>query len=278
MHGAKTLVAGAPCALQRDFMSDIISVANLTKTFQWTGKRQKFLRKSSAKKKALDNLSFSAGEGEIFGLLGPNGAGKTTAMRIISTLIKSDSGDAIVAGDNVRDSPQKVRRNIGFLSLDLRLEEFFTPTYLFNFFSALREVPARQAQERMENLFARFGINDYAHERFSVLSTGMKQKVSLAVSIAHDPKVIIFDEPTNGLDIVAARAVSDFLLELKKQGKTIILATHIFNLAEKICDRVGFIVNGRLLNPDALCGISGTASLEDTFFSFYNQTCKEPSP
>jgi len=259
-------------------MSEIISVANLTKTFRWTGKQRRVSRAGNAKKKALDNLSFSVNEGEIFGLLGPNGAGKTTAMRIISTLIKSDSGDAIVAGVNVRKHPLKIRRNIGFLSLDLRLEEFFTPSYLFDFFSTLREVPEKQAKERKERLFDSFGVNEYAHEKFSVLSSGMKQKVSLVVSIAHDPQVIIFDEPTNGLDILAARAVSDFLLELKKQGKTIVLATHIFSLAEKVCDRVGFIVNGRLLNSGGLCGISEATNLEDTFFSFYNQACKESNP
>jgi len=259
-------------------MNEILSVVNLTKTFRFTEKQARFFRVGGEKKKALDNLSFSVNEGEIFGLMGPNGAGKTTAMRIISTQIKSDSGDVFVDGINVREFPLKIRRKIGFLSLDLKLEEFFTPSYLFDFFSALREVPEKQARERRERLFHRFGVNEYANERFSVLSSGMKQKVSLVVSIAHDPQFIIFDEPTNGLDILAARAVSDFLLELKKQGKTIVLATHIFNLAEKICDRVGFIVNGRILNPDTLCETSGTSSLEDMFFSFYDRcdrTCKE---
>ena len=261
-------------------MGEILSVVNVTKTFRSTGKRRKLFRANTEKKKALDNLSFSVNEGEIFGLLGPNGAGKTTAMRIIATLIKSDSGDVIVAGDSVKNSPHKIRRSIGFLSLDLKLEEFFTPSYLFDFFSALREVPAEQAEERKRNLFNRFGINEYANEKLSVLSTGMKQKVSLVVSIVHDPQIIIFDEPTNGLDILAARAVSDFLLELKKQGKTIILSTHIFNLAEKICDRTGFISSGRILNADMLnetpeeTSVRQT-SLEDTFFSFYNKAAKE---
>jgi len=259
-------------------MSEILSVVNLTKTFRWTGKQRKIFRAGNITKKALDGLSFSVRKGEIFGLLGPNGAGKTTAMRIISTLLKSDSGDVIVAGVNVKKFPLKIRRDIGFLALDLKLEEFFTPSYLFDFFSALREVPEKQSKARKENLFMRFGINEYANERFSVLSSGMKQKVSLVVSIVHDPQIIIFDEPTNGLDIVAAKAVSDFLLELKQQGKTIILSTHIFHLAEKICDRVGFIVGGRLLNPDTLCRTSAESNLEDTFFSFYRQTYKESNP
>ena len=252
-------------------MNEILSVVNVTKTFRFTGKRRFFFRSGSNRKTALDNLSFSVNEGEIFGLLGPNGAGKTTAMRIIATLLKSDSGDVIVSGDSVRESPLKIRHNIGFLSLDLRLEEFFTPSYLFDFFSTLREVPKKQAAERREELFSRFGVDQYANEKFSVLSTGMKQKVSLVVAIAHDPKIIIFDEPTNGLDILAAKAVSDFLLELKRQGKTIILATHIFSLAEKICDRAGFIVDGRLLDTETLDGISETTNLEEAFFSGYSQ-------
>jgi len=254
-------------------MNKIISVDNVTKTFRNTGKKLKLSRKSYAKKTALDNLTFSVNEGEIFGLLGPNGAGKTTAMRIISTLIKSDSGDVIVAGDNVRKSPHKIRRNIGFLSSDLKLEEFFTPSYLFDFLSALREVPEKQAKERKIALFDRIGINEYANERLAVLSTGMKQKVSLVVSIVHDPRIIIFDEPTNGLDILAARAVTDFLLELKKQGKTIILSTHIFSLAEKICDRIGFIVDGKM--QDVLYNESEKINLEDMFFSFYNQPTRD---
>jgi len=259
-------------------MSKIVSVINITKTFHSAGKQRTFFRAVSVRKKVLDNLSFSVNEGEIFGLLGPNGAGKTTAMRIISTLIKSDSGDVIVAGYNVKEFPFKIRRKIGFLTGDLKLEECFTPSYLFDFFSAIREVPEKQAGERKKNLFNRFGVNEYAHRRLSVLSSGMRQKVSFVVSIAHDPQIIIFDEPTNGLDILAARAVSDFLLELKNQGKTIILATHIFSLAEKLCDRVGFIVNGRFLNSDTLYGISGTHNLEDTFFHLYNQTCEGLNP
>ncbi|MCL2194053.1 MAG: ABC transporter ATP-binding protein [Treponema sp.] len=260
-------------------MNEILSVVNVTKTFRYTEKQRRLFRPGGGgakRKTALDNLSFSVNRGEIFGLMGPNGAGKTTAMRIISTQIKSDSGDVFVDGINVGEFPLRVRRRIGFLSLDLKLEEFFTPSYLFDFFSALREVPRKQARERREKLFGRFGVDEYANEKLSVLSSGMKQKVSLVVSIVHDPQVIIFDEPTNGLDLLAVRAVSDFLLELKSQGKTIILATHIFNLAEKICDRVGFIVNGRILNSDTLCGMSETSNLEEAFFSFYDRSQGEP--
>ena len=221
---------------------------------------------------ALEQLSFTVNKGEIFGLLGPNGAGKTTAMRIIAALIKSDSGDVFVDGDNIKESQAKIHRKIGFLSGDLRLDGFFTPAYLFDFFSALRDVPKELACQRREQLFCRFGIKEYAHKRLATLSSGMKQKVSFVVSITHDPKIIIFDEPTNGMDLLAARTVTEFLIELKKQGKTIILSTHIFGLAEKICDSAGFIINGKMLRYGPLHEIAETGNLEDTFFSLYDKT------
>ncbi|MCL2705871.1 MAG: ABC transporter ATP-binding protein, partial [Spirochaetaceae bacterium] len=142
--------------------------------------------------------------------------------------------------------------------------------YLFDFFSALREVPKARALEQREKLFDRFGINEYAHKKLAALSSGMKQKVAFTVSIAHDPPIIIFDEPTNGMDLLAVRTVTEFLLELKKQGKTIILSTHIFSLAEKICDRVGFIINGKLISSGPLKEIAENGSLEDAFFSIYD--------
>ena len=255
-------------------MSAILSIENLTKTFRLTKKQRKVTHTTSTRITALDNLSFSVNEGEIFGLLGPNGAGKTTAMRIISTLINSDAGDVFVAGNSVKESPLKIRRKIGFLSGDLKLDEFFTPSYLFDFFSALRDVPKDLSRKRREQLFDRFGINEYAHKKLAVLSSGMKQKVAFIVSITHDPPIIIFDEPTNGMDLLAARTVTEFLLELKKQGKTIILSTHIFSLAEKICDHVGFIINGQLICSGPLKQIAGTGNLEDAFFSIYDSTRK----
>ncbi|MCL1992110.1 MAG: ABC transporter ATP-binding protein [Spirochaetes bacterium] len=252
-------------------MSGHLAVMNLTKTFPLTGKQRKLMPEAGAKIKALDKLSFNVGQGEVFGLLGPNGAGKTTTMRIIATLLKSDSGDVFVDGDSVKEYPFRIRRKIGFLSGDLKLEDFFTPAYLFDFFSSLRDVPKAQALKRREQLFERFGINEYAHKKFGALSSGMKQKVSFVVSITHDPKIIIFDEPTNGMDILAARTITEFLLELKKQGKTIILSTHIFSLAEKICDRVGFIINGKMLYSDSVRQTLDKRNLEEAFFLFYDQ-------
>lgn len=252
-------------------MEEILKVDNLTKTFRLSKKQQKLERTSTKVKVAVDNLSFSAYKGEIFGLLGPNGAGKTTTLRMLATLIKPDSGDALINGKSIITQEEDVRRNIGFLTSELKLEDFFTPNYLFNFFGELYGMDKATIKQRRDQLFSRFGIDRFAEVKFSNLSTGMKQKVSLVVSIVHDPEFVIFDEPTNGLDVLTAKVVTDFLSELKNDGKTIILSTHIFSLVEKLCDRVGIIINGKLAKIDTIENLTKEASLEDTFFEIYRQ-------
>lgn len=205
----------------------------------------------------------------MFGLLGPNGAGKTTTLRMLATLIRPDSGDAVLSGSSVVTQPEEVRRKIGFLTSELKLEDFFTPDYLYDFFSELYGIPTDRRDTRKRMLFARFGIQEFAQVRVRDLSTGMKQKVSLVISLVQDPEIIIFDEPTNGLDILTAKVVTDFLLDLKEQGKTIIISTHIFSLVEKICDRVGIIINGRMAACEDLRTLCGDKSLEDRFFEIY---------
>jgi sodium transport system ATP-binding protein len=250
-------------------MNEILEVKGLTKTFIRSKKQQKLDHTDEKLKVAVKDLSFTCYRGEVFGLLGPNGAGKTTTLRILATLIKPDSGDALVEGRSLIREPQELRRRMGFLTGELKLEDFFTPSYLFDFFSSLHDVPPETARERKAVLFERFGVREFAQERMSGLSTGMKQKVSLLVSIVHDPDIIIFDEPTNGLDIITAKTVTDFLLDLKKQGKTVIVSTHIFSLVEKICDRVGIIMNGEMAACDGLENITAQKSLEDKFFEIY---------
>lgn len=251
-------------------MAEIIRAENVKKTFTLT-RKQRLLEKGAKKKVALAGLSFSANEGEIYGLLGPNGAGKTTMLRILATLIRADEGEAYVAGKSVMRDPAGVRASIGFLTSELRLEDFFTPAYLFGFFGRLRGMDDAAIARRREELFSKFGINSFAEVRVRDLSTGMKQKVSLVVSIIHDPPVVIFDEPTNGLDVLTAKVVTDFLLELKGQGKSILLSTHIFSLVEKLCDRVGVIINGRMAAEGALAEVRGEQSLEDAFFDIYKR-------
>lgn len=252
-------------------MEEILVAEGLRKTFTLSKKQQKIEKTNSKTKVAVDDLSFSAYKGEIFGLLGPNGAGKTTTLRMIASLIRPDQGDVVVDGFSVVKDPQKVRERIGFLTSELKLEDFFTPNYLFDFFSELYGIDPTTRNERKQKLFSRFGIEKFAEVKVANLSTGMKQKVSLAISLVHDPDIIIFDEPTNGLDVLTAKTVTDYLLELRNMGKSIILSTHIFSLVEKVCDRVGVVIDGRMAACDTLEQIRNGKSLEDRFFDIYSE-------
>lgn len=247
----------------------IIRVENVSKTFQLSRKQQKSEGTTRKEIVAVNDLSFTANQGEIFGLLGPNGAGKTTTLRMLATLIAPDHGDAFIDGLSIVSQPAQVRAKIGFLTSELKLEDFFTPNYLFDFFAHLYDIDAETIEVRKKVLFERFGIQKFAHVKVANLSTGMKQKTSLVVSLVHDPDIIIFDEPTNGLDVITARTVTDYLRELRDAGKTIILSTHIFGLVEKLCDRVGIIINGKMTHCGTIAEICDGQSLEDRFFTIY---------
>ncbi len=250
-------------------MLKTVEVKNITKTFNLNKKQRRIERTTNKKKIAVNGLSFDAFKGEIFGLLGPNGAGKTTTLRCISTLIKPDTGDILINGHSVIRDEEKVRSTIGFLTSDLKLEDFFTPNYLYDFFSKLYGIDEVTRKNRKAEMFQRFGIDRFAEVKIGDLSSGMRQKVQLAISLVHDPDVIIFDEPTNGLDILTAKVVTDYLIELKNKGKTIIVSTHILSLVEKICDRVGIIINGKLQIVDRLENLLKEGeTLEQYFFSF----------
>lgn len=256
-------------------MQEILRTEGLTKSFRLSPKQRRLLKTDEKVRTAVKDLSFSVNQGEIFGLLGPNGAGKTTTLRMLATLISPDSGDAVVDGASIVREPEKVRAKIGFLTGELKLEDFFTPNYIFDFFSALHGVPEEIGRARKQELFERFGILDFAEVKIANLSTGMKQKTSLVVSLAHDPDIVVFDEPTNGLDVITARTVTDFLVELRERGKTVVLSTHIFSLAERVCDRVGLLINGKLTACDTLNAVCDGKSLEDRFFDLYAATVKE---
>ncbi len=256
-------------------MDIILEAKNLKKTFYLSKKQQKIEKTNLSSKVAVNDVSFQLYKGEIFGLLGPNGAGKTTTLRMISTLIKSDSGDVFVEGYSAKKQPSEVRSRIGFLTSELKLEDFFTPNYLFDFFAKLHGVDEKIAQERKKTLFEKFGIDKFAEVKVANLSTGMKQKISLVISVVHDPSIIVFDEPTNGLDVLTAKVVTDFLIDLKNQGKTILVSTHIFSLVEKICNRVGIIINGKMICCDTLENITQGRSLEDVFFDIYKEEVGE---
>lgn len=252
-------------------MEELIRVEGLSKTFKLSKKQQQIEKTQDKVRRAVQDLSFSAYEGEIFGLLGPNGAGKTTTLRLLATLIKPDSGDAFIDGCSIVSDPEGVRSKIGFLTSELKLEEFFTPNYLFDFFSSLHGISPDVSAKRKKELFERFGIDKFAEVKVADLSTGMKQKTSLAISLVHDPDIIIFDEPTNGLDVLTAKVVTDFLSDLKHEGKTIIISTHIFSLIERLCDRVGIIIDGKMVFCDTLSAVCKEKSLEDKFFDIFSE-------
>jgi len=251
-----------------------LEVRNLKKTFVLSKKQRKLEKTKEKLKIAVNDLSFTAYPGEIFGLLGPNGAGKTTCLRTISTLIKPDEGDVLVGGTSVVNDSFGVRGKIGFLTSELKLEDHFSPNYLFTYFAKLHGVEEDVIEERRNELFKTFGINDFKEVKVGDLSTGMKQKASIAISLVHNPDFIIFDEPTNGLDVLTARSVTDYLLHLKEQGKTVILSTHILSVVEKLCDRVGIIINGKMKVCDTLEEIkkqNNNKDLEDIFFELVKE-------
>ena len=252
-------------------MDEILRVEGLSKTFHLSRKQKKIERTERKEIVAVDNLSFTANKGEIFGLLGPNGAGKTTTLRMLATLIRPDRGDAILDGFSVVNQPEEVRGKIGFLTSELKLEDFFIPNYLFDFFSQLYGIAPEVMAERKAKMFERFGVNKFAEVKVANLSTGMKQKLSLVISLVHNPDIIIFDEPTNGLDVLTARTVTDYLQELRGEGKTIILSTHIFSLVERLCDRVGIIIDGRMIACGSLEEMCAGMTMEDRFFEMYKE-------
>lgn len=250
-------------------MTVALSVENVKKTFTLSNKQRKINKTNEKLKIAVDGVSFKVNYGEIYGLLGPNGAGKTTTLRMIATLLKPETGTIKVDGFDVVTEANEVRKRIGFLTSDLKLEEFFTPNYLFDFFSDLHQVPKDIQKQRKEYLFTKFAINEFAEVKVGELSSGMRQKASLAISMAHNPQIIIFDEPTNGLDVLVAKVVIDFLMDLKKEGKCVVVSTHIFSLVEKVCDRVGIIFDGKMVLDAPLIEVTKTKNLEEIFFDLY---------
>ena len=252
----------------------MIEIKNLTKVFKLNKKQMKELKTKNPSKVAVDNVSLKAQPGEIYGLLGPNGAGKTTALRCIATIIKPTEGEIYVSGYEISKEPEQVRKRIGFLTSDIKLDPQFSPDYMFEFFGGLHNVPKATIKRRKAELFKYFGITDFAHKQIKELSTGMKQKAAIAVSLIHDPEIVIFDEPTNGLDIITARSVTNYLKKLRDDGKLVIISTHIMVEASKLCDRIGIIIDGKKVMEGTLKEIlseTGTDDLEDAFFVLYKE-------
>ncbi|MCA9080812.1 MAG: ATP-binding cassette domain-containing protein [Planctomycetaceae bacterium] len=195
----------------------------------------------------LDHVSFDVQAGEIFGLLGPNGAGKTTCLRILSTVLQPTSGRALIAGHDVAREPETVRGQIGFMSCNTGIYDRMTAWEMVEYYGRLYGIEEEALQARLDEIFTQLQMNEIRDLLCAKMSTGMKQKVSIARTIVHDPPVLIFDEPTSGLDVLVARAVLQTVDSLREKGKCIIFSTHIMREVEKLCDRVAIIHKGRIL-------------------------------
>src|SRR5262250_583154 len=243
-------------------MNEPVVVSNLQKTFYDEGRGEI---------KAVDSVNFECREGEIFGLLGANGAGKTTTLRMLLTILAPTSGSATIMGHDVVRNPEGVRKNLGFYSATTALYPRLTTRETIDFFARINQYPADLVEQRVEYLIDRFGLAKYADARIEKLSSGMKQKVSVARTIAHNPSILIFDEPTVGLDVLNALDVQDTISHLRSEGKTIIFSTHIMSEAERLCDRIAIIHAGHILACDTLSGLrasTGQRYLEDIFVQY----------
>jgi sodium transport system ATP-binding protein len=215
----------------------MIRVERLTKSFRDLRRGQVL---------AVDDLSFEARPGEVFGLLGPNGAGKTTAMRILCTVLKPTSGTAWIAGYDAVTQPAQVRQHIGFMSVNTAIYDRMSARELVEYFGRLYGMPEDRLQARLEEVFTTLQMHSFGDLLGAKMSTGMKQKVSIARAIIHDPPVMIFDEPTAGLDILVSRAVMRSIEQLREMGKCILFSTHIMREVERLCDRVAILARGRI--------------------------------
>ncbi len=243
----------------------MIEVSELTKCF------------SDAKRgtvSALNGVSFEVKPGEVFGLLGPNGAGKTTCLRMLSTVLRPTSGRAIISGYDVAKYPVQVRARIGFMSNNTGIYDRMTAWEMVEYFGKLYGLTGQHLDERMDEVFTMLQMHEFREMLCSKMSTGMRQKVSIARTIIHDPPVLIFDEPTSGLDVLVARNVIEAVARLRDSGKSIIYSTHIMSEVERLCDRVAVIHKGDILAMGTrrdLCEQHATDSMEDLFFALIDR-------
>lgn len=233
----------------------MLEVKNLTKKFK--------------DKVAVDNVSFKVEPGEIVALLGENGAGKTTTLRMISTMLKISEGQAVVNGYDVSKEPDKVRKEIGILfGGEVGIYDRLTARENIEYFAELNGIPKQETKERISKLSKELGMDEYIDKRVGKFSRGMKQKVSIARSIVHEPNVMLFDEPSTGLDVTAARTIQDFILDCKAQGKTIVFSSHSMREVEKLCDRIVIINKGKIVDEgtvEYLKNKYGNDDLEEVF-------------
>lgn len=217
---------------------------------------------------AVDHLSFLVKPGEIYGLLGPNGAGKTTTMRMILGLMEADEGFAEVDGFRSSESPDEVKRRIGFVSALAGIYQWLTAREMLLFFCEVYGITGRAALGRIEHVADLLDCHPFLDQRCATLSTGQKQRVNLARAIVHDPPVMLLDEPTLGLDVVASQVVFDYIRFVQESGKSIILCTHRLEQAERVCTRFGLLHKGVLAREGTLAelrAMTGRTSLVEMF-------------
>jgi len=235
---------------------------------QVTGLEKTFHDRKKGDVHAVRGISFTCRPGQVFGLLGRNGAGKTTTLRMLATILVPTGGTATVAGFDIVEKSAEVRRRIGYLSGETKLYDRLTGRELLQYFGSLAGMPGAAVAARIEALTERFVLAELLDVRVGKMSTGMKQRLSIARVVFHDPEVMIFDEPTAGLDVIAARGVLSLIQDLKRQGRTIIYSTHIMTEAERICDEVAIIERGEILahgSVDSIRDRAPSRSVEDVF-------------
>ena len=243
----------------------MIEVCELAKTFQ--DKKRGMVR-------AVDGVSFSCQPGEVFGLLGPNGAGKTTLLRMLATILQPTSGSATIAGFDLRTHPQEVRQNIGFLSGSAALYERMTAREMVAYFGSLYGLSTEEVNRRIVKVFAQLDMNEFSDRRCDKLSTGQKQRVSIARTILHQPQVLFFDEPTNGLDVIASRSITRFIRGCRDEGRTVLFSTHIMSEVEALCDRIAVIYDGKIAaigTLEELRASTGKQAFEHVFLALIGE-------
>jgi len=232
------------------------------------GLSKRFRDKKRGEIRAVDDVSFTCQPGRIYGLLGANGAGKTTTLRMLATILEPTDGTALVCGHDIVERPEKVRSCVGFLSTATALYPRLTAQELVEYFGRLNGLDEATLKKRVDDIFNRLDMNGFRDRRCDKLSTGMKQKTSIARTLVHDPPVMIFDEPTLGLDVMTARTITAFIRECRDNGKTVIFSTHVMSEVEKLCDTIGIIHDGKLLTEGTLAELRakyGEQDLEEVF-------------
>jgi sodium transport system ATP-binding protein len=212
---------------------------------------------------AVRNISFQVEAGEIFGLLGPNGAGKTTALRILSTVLKPSSGQVRINGFDCLTHASQVRHSLGFVSVNTAIYERMTAWEMVEYFGRLHGFRGRELTRRMETIFERLQMLEFRDLLGGKMSTGMRQKVSIARALIHDPPVLIFDEASSGLDVMVNRSLQEIIRQLRDEGKSIIYSTHVMREVERLCDRVAVMSQGRIVAEGPLNQLQKAYAIDD---------------